>query len=170
MNSAPLTKMRELWKDIKGFEGRYQISSLGRVKSLSFMQRYVLRNGREAFRRTKEKIRATKIINSGYAVVSLHLDNTASTALVHRLVAEAFVPGSGETVNHKDGVKTNNVATNLEWASYTDNHLHAVQLGLNKQAIRVVCPKTGAVYDSVAQAERHARVSHKKIRACWERL
>lgn len=162
--------MRELWKDIKDFEGRYQISNLGRVKSLSFMQRYVLRDGREAFRRTKEKIRATKMVNSGYVVVSLHLNDVATTALVHRLVAEAFVPGGDETVNHKDGVKTNNVATNLEWASYTDNHLHAVHFGLNKQAIRVVCPKTGTVYDSVAQAARNSRVSHRKIRACWERV
>lgn len=161
--------MRERWKDIPGFEGRYQVSDLGRVKSLSFMQRYLLRNGKEAFRKTKEKIRKLKSINSGYTTVGLCLDNVETTALVHRLVAQAFVEGSGETVNHKDGVKRNNCAANLEWASYTDNHLHAVANGLNKQAIKVVCPETGAIYQSIAQAERKANVSHKTISAKWNR-
>lgn len=167
--SLPLTKMREVWKDIVGFEGRYQVSNLGRVKSLSFMQRYLLRNGKEAFRRTRERIRKLKSINSGYTTVALWLDDVETTALVHRLVAEAFVEGSGETVNHKDGNKQNNEASNLEWASYTDNHLHAVRTGLNKQAIKVVCPKTGMVYDSIAQASRHAKVAHQTISTKWGR-
>jgi len=167
--SLPLTKMREHWKDIPGFEGRYQVSDLGRVKSLPFMQRYLLRNGLEAFRRTKEKIRKLKSINSGYLTVSLWLDDEETTALVHRLVAAAFVLGEGETVNHKDGVKRNNAASNLEWASYTDNHLHAVAMGLNKQAVRVVCPATGIVYPSISQAERAAHVCHSTISATWAR-
>jgi hypothetical protein len=122
--------VREIWKDIEGYEGRYQVSNLGRVKSLSFMQRYVLRNGYEGYRRTKERIRKQKLINSGYRTVSLHLDNVDTTKLVHVLVAEAFIDGPRDrTVNHKDGVKTNNVWTNLEWMSYQDNHLHAVENG-----------------------------------------
>ena len=161
--------MREVWKDIEGFEGRYQISSEGRVKSLPFMQRYLLRNGCEGYRRTKEKIRRPKLINSGYLVVSLHKDNVGYGALVHRLVAVAFVPGSGETVNHKDGDKRNNRASNLEWVSYTDNHLHAVRLGLNRRAVKVICPDTGRVYDSIAQAARGARVAHRTVRKHWAR-
>lgn len=161
--------MREQWKDIPGFEGRYQVSDLGRVKSLPFMQRYLLRNGKEAFRRTKEKIRKTRPINSGYLAISLWLDEIETNALVHRLVAQAFIEGSGETVNHKDGAKRNNRAENLEWASYTDNHLHAVALGLNKQAVRVVCPKTGTVYPSITQAEKAAHVCHNTISATWAR-
>ena len=71
--------MREQWKDIPGFEGRYQVSDFGRVKSLPFMQRYLLRNGKEAFRRTKEKIRKPRPINSGYLAKAAHVcHNTVS--------------------------------------------------------------------------------------------
>ena len=144
----------EIWKDVPGFEGRYQVSNLGRVKSLSFMQRYLLRNGAEAYRRTAERIVSQQKINSGYLIVHLHLDNARKAVTVHRLVAEAFLPApAGETVNHIDGVKTNNVASNLEWSSYTDNHLHAVDLQLNTQAIPVVSPFTGRRYPSISQAE-----------------
>jgi hypothetical protein len=162
--------MQEIWKDIEGYEGRYQVSNLGRVKSLSFMQRYLLRNGVEAFRRKKELIRKTKMINSGYQTVTLSLDNVDETRLVHVLVAEAFVEGPrNETVNHKDGVKTNNVWKNLEWKTYRDNHLHAVEHGLNKQAQRVVDPSTGVVYSSIAQAERATHHNHRLISRDWAR-
>ena len=159
----------EIWKDVPGFEGRYQVSDQGRVKSLSFMQRYLLRNGREAYRRVKERIRKPKRNNSGYLTVSLQLDNVETTALVHRLVAFVFVPGHGRTVNHKDGVKKNNAAANLEWASYTENHLHAVKMGLNTQAVRVIHPTTGEAFDSITQAAKAAGVHPRTVRAKWER-
>jgi hypothetical protein len=158
----------ENWKDVPGFEGRYQVSDLGRVRALSFMQRYLLRNGQEAFRRVRQRIRKPKLNNKGYLVISLQQDNVETMFLVHRLVAQAFVPGSGETVNHMDGVKRNNTAVNLEWATYTENHLHAVKLGLNTQAVRVVHPTTGEVFDSIAQAARASHVSHRKA-ATWSR-
>ena len=86
--------MAEIWKDITGFEGRYQVSSYGRVKALSFMQRYLLRNGAEAFRKTRERIVATQAINSGYLIVHLHKDNkrTARGARkAHRTVRATFI-------------------------------------------------------------------------------
>jgi hypothetical protein len=152
----------EQWKDIAGFEGRYQVSDLGRVKSLAHPQRYVLRNGQEHYRMTREKIIAQQNNNSGYPLVHLHLDNKRTAVTVHTLVAEAFVePLEGETVNHIDGVKTNNAASNLEWATYTENHNHAVETGLNKQAHRVVDPRTGQVYASRSKA---AKVAGKAAR------
>jgi hypothetical protein len=160
----------EIWKDIVSYEGRYQVSNLGRVKSLPFMQRYLLRNGVPALRRVRERIRKLKLINSGYATVSLHLDNVGATKLVHILVAEAFIEGPrDETVNHKDGVKTNNAATNLEWATYTANHLHAVEMGLNKQAQRVVDPSTGIEYGSISQAAKATRHNHRLVSRDWAR-
>lgn len=147
----------EQWADIAGFEGRYQISDQGRVKSLPFKQRYLLRTGVEAFRKTAERILAQQLQNSGYLIVHLHLDNKRTALCVHALVARAFVAGTGETVNHKDGVKTNNAAANLEWASYTENLLHAVALGLNVQARPV---RRGVTcYPSVAQAARWSGVA-----------
>ena len=120
----------EQWKDIPGFEGRYQVSDLGRIKSLPFMQRYLLRNGEEAYRRTSERILAQQPNNRGYLLVHLHCDNKRIAYTVHGLVARAFVPGSADTINHKDGVKTNCAASNLEWATWSENHKHAWATGL----------------------------------------
>jgi hypothetical protein len=160
----------EKWRDIEEYEGRYQISNFGRVKSLSFMQRAVTRLGDEYFRRTREIILSQNMQNCGYLLAHLHLDNVRVAHLVHMLVAKAFVKGRDETVNHKDGVKTHNIATNLEWASYTENHLHAVRLGLNKSAIRVQDPKTKKIYDSIAQAVKDTHRDIKIIRRDWARV
>jgi hypothetical protein len=126
--------MIEQWKDIPGFEGRYQVSDLGRVKALSFMQRW-----RHGLRRVRERILAQQAINSGYQIVHLHLDNVRSARTVHRLVAQVFHPGADPAldVNHMDGDKKNNAATNLEWLERGANHDHAVRLGLNTTAMRV---------------------------------
>ena len=161
--------MTENWKDIKGFEGRYQISDAGRVKSLSFSQRYLLRNGKEAFRVTGEKILCPNLNNSGYLLAHLYLHGRRKALLVHRLVAEAFLPGKDQTVNHKNGIKTDNSVANLEWASYAENHIHAVANGLNRQAVRVADPSTGATYDSITQAAKVARKSPRTVRATFIR-
>ena len=159
----------ERWADIPGFEARYQVSDLGRVRSLPFMQRYLLRNGAPAMRRTAEKLLSLQKINSGYLVVQLWLDDVAHPFTVHRLVAKAFVPGEGPQVNHKDGVKTNNVAANLEWMTSSENHEHAVELGLLPCAVRVEHPVTGVVYPSISRAASECRVSHRTVRAKWAR-
>lgn len=167
--------MVEQWKDISGFESRYQVSDLGRVRSLSHAQRYVKRNGVEAYRTTADKALAQQPINSGYLIAHLHLDNQRTALLVHRLVAQAFIAGTGETVNHIDGVKTNNSASNLEWATYTENHDHAVRIGLNPTARRVIgTPITGGearMFGSQSQAALSItgkRWDGTKISACLQ--
>lgn len=91
--------MKELWKDIKDYEGLYQISNLGRIKNL------------------KGNIRKTKKNNRNYIMITLNKNGVAKTKLVHRLVAEAFIPNLENElqVNHKDEDKSNNRANNLEW-------------------------------------------------------
>jgi len=157
--------MNEIWKDIPGFEGRYQVSDQGRVKALSRMQRYVhWRTGLEGFRRTKERIVAQNKINSGYLLVHLNKDRVRKALLVHRLVAAAFIPGdTAREVNHVNGDKEDNRAINLEWVSSTDNKLHAVSAGLNVQAIPVIDPATGKRYDSITQAVKGARVHRRRV-------
>lgn len=107
--------MEEIWKDIEGYEGLYQVSSMGRVRSL----------GHDVW----HKGRVLKPCLDGqkhYLMVSLYKDKKHRTMQVHRLVAEAFIPNplNLPQVNHKDEVKTNNCVDNLEWCdeSYNINY------------------------------------------------
>lgn len=162
--------MAESWKDIAGFEGRYQVSDAGRVKSLPFRQRYLLRNGAEAYRTTSERIIAMQSINSRYLIVHLHLDGRRSARLVHRLVAEAFLSGpASATVNHKNSDRQDNNAENLEWATHSENLLHALANGRNRTAISVTDPATGRRFASITQAAKEMKRSPKTIRAHYVR-
>lgn len=109
--------MVEVWKDIVGYEGKYQVSNMGRVKSL------VDRWGRK-----REMILKLSVNNkNGYVQVNLHKDSKQKTYRVHKLVALAFVDGyeEGLVVNHIDEDKTNNCAWNLEWVTYKENSIHS---------------------------------------------
>ena len=103
----------EIWKDIENYEGLYQVSNFGRVRSLD---RVVRRN--KGFGLCKGRVLKPRL-PAGYCQVSLCKQNNVSQFLVHRLVAEAFVPNPDNLpqVNHKDEVKTNNRADNLEWCT-----------------------------------------------------
>lgn len=108
---------KEIWKDVVGHEGLYQVSNLGRVKSLP-------RNGTIL----TEKIIKPHLLKSGYLQVELSKNNKMHGYRVHRLVAESFVlnPEQKECVNHIDGDKTNNKVENLEWVTRSENQLHAI--------------------------------------------
>lgn len=107
----------EEWKDIKGYENKYQISNLGRVKALDY-------------RRTgKEQIISIKN-NKGYSEVALWKDSKRKMFMVHRLVAQAFIPNPNNLpqVNHKDENKTNNIVENLEWCTQSYNNSYGTRL------------------------------------------
>lgn len=156
----------EVWKDIAGYEGIYQVSTAGRVRSLDRMVKN--HHGTYYFRLGEIKNQRRK--NNGYLIVDLYKDNCPKTCHVHRLVAEAFIPNPDgkETVNHIDGIVTNNMLANLEWASPREQNLHfyrnelKAQCNIQKailamnaaQAKRVICKENGAAYDSIASAAR----------------
>ena len=119
---ATCLKNEEEWKDIAGYEGYYQVSNLGNVRSLDRVVNYA--DGRTA------KYKGQKIaINTrpnGYLKVNLYKDHKMKNLTVHRLVAEAFIPNPIKypVINHKDENKTNNHADNLEWCTnaYNSNY------------------------------------------------
>lgn len=109
---------QEIWKDVVGYEGLYQVSNLGRVKSLL---RYV-QNGR-VVRRVNERIMTPVKANNGYFRVYLKREGKGVNRSIHRLVAEAFLsnPNNHPQVNHKDENKGNNTLQNLEWCNSAYN-------------------------------------------------
>ena len=103
--------MKEIWKDIVGYEGLYQVSNMGRVRS---------------FKYNKVRILKPLSTNNGYLHVNLRKNNSVKGLLIHRLVAQAFLenPNNFPQVNHKDENKTNNIVSNLEWCDvkYNNNY------------------------------------------------
>lgn len=111
-------KMNEVWKDIDGYDGKYQVSNLGRVRKTRF------------YGKPRIHVLKPQMINSGYLKVQLMADDgTVKQRLVHRLVALAFIPNLDnlEMVNHKDENKTNNVVENLEWCSRSYNQKYSLE-------------------------------------------
>jgi len=109
---------KEIWKDVVGYEEYYMISSYGKVWS----------------KRTNKEIKTT-LGKTGYYVFSTRLEGRKSKAIclkVHRLVATAFIENTENKpyVNHKDGIKTNNYADNLEWCTAKENSIHSIEVGL----------------------------------------
>ena len=119
----------EIWKDIKGYEGMYKVSNLGRVMSI---RRKV--NGPRGYKTIKQKILKIGKNNFGYSTVTLSKHGKSHRKQVHRLVALAFIPNVNNLpqINHIDGNKSNNVVENLEWITNRDNVIHAYNMGLKK--------------------------------------
>lgn len=167
--------MEEIWKNIKGFEGLYQISNYGRLKSLS--RQVKNKNG---FRITKEKIIKPAIGSCGYYQYPLTKNGTKKTILVHREVAKAFVdnPNNLYEINHKDENKLNNFFENLEWCNrrynntYKDRKEREIETQRNTHPSRKKIEqidKSGYVvanYQSIREAERMTGIIHNNICEC----
>lgn len=148
----------EEWKDVFGYEGMYQVSNLGRVRSIN---RIVAQRGRTKTvysGHRKSYILKQGVQNNGYSVVWLCKDGKKEAKTVHRIVASAFckndAPDIKTDVNHKDGNKQNNCFWNLEWCSKSDNIKHAYKyLKRKPNTTPVRCENTGTVYGSIVEAE-----------------
>ena len=168
----------EIWKDYKDYEGLYQASNLGRMRSLD---RWV-KSKSGSVRLCKGKILKLCTDKYGYLNVSLHKNNKVKTYLVHRIIAETFLPNTDNLpcVNHKDENPLNNVVSNLEWCTYSYNNSYGnrnnrialskskpvLQYTLDGQFIKewhstMECGRNGYQQSSVAACCRGERNKHK---------
>lgn len=160
--------MEEIWKDIPGYEGHYQASNLGRIRSVS--------------RKWHKRIHVLKTHeNKGYLLVWLYKDSTSKGLYVHRLVALTFLDNKDSLpcVNHKDENRQNNNLENLEWCSYSYNNNYkeinkrrsdsltngktskkVLQYSLDNVLIREWC--------SITEIERELGYSHGNIVSCCQ--
>lgn len=161
----------EKWKNIRGYEGHYQVSNLGRVKSLSRISMHS--TGSEMV--LKEKILKT-FGNKGYINCKLYADNIGKTMSVHRLVANSFIENPKEKleVNHINGIKNDNRLENLEWCTRSENLKHAyatktfdVEGTLKKLIERrvrgLIDMQTGIYYDSLKDSAASLGVSSSTL-------
>lgn len=137
--------IEEIWKDIKGYEGLYQVSNLGRVKS---------------FKGVSERILKPQFDNKGYTHVHLCKNSRRTQVTVHRLVAEAFIQNKENKpqVNHIDEDKTNNMVSNLEWMTANENNNHGTRTA------RTLKPIVGI---DIANGETN---SYSSVNQCAESL
>lgn len=144
--------MAEVWKDIKGYEALYQVSNLGRVKSLNY------------HRTGKERILKPGTQTKGYLKVPLYKYGKIEEFRVHRLVAEAFIPNPNKypCVNHKDENKQNNSVDNLEWCTVQYNTVYSC-------AKPVYCVELDKVFQSIHEAERQTGINKGNIVLCCQR-
>ena len=157
--------MKEEWKDIDGYEGLYQISNKGRVKSFRQWKRASC---------PAEYLLKPSVAQNGYLQVTLYKAKTKRKFLIHRLVALAFVPNPNSflCINHKDENKQNNAADNLEWCTVQYNNSYGTAkyrrlLTMSYPvAQKLASGEVIAIYMSTAIAEEITRISKREITAC----
>ena len=146
--------MQEVWKDIEGYEGYYQVSNLGRVKNA----------------RTNQMLKPLSNGN-GYFQVAIRKNGVPKRCLLHRLVAQSFFSDFSTDLetNHKNGNKADNRLCNLEAVTRSENLIHRTyELGvLGHIRLRPVkCVDTGVVYRSIREAARAVKTSEGNIHSC----
>lgn len=153
-----MNQIKEEWLEIAGYDGKYQVSNLGRVKSL-FGKERILKSS----------------ISAGYHQVVLCKNGKTKHHTIHRLVAETFIqnPDNLPQVNHKDENKENNCVENLEWCDpkYNINYGTARERTVKNmtgpmKSKPVLCVETGKIYPSLHQAARQTGAHFKNISAC----
>lgn len=171
--------MEEIWKDVKGYEGLYQVSNLGRVRSLDRYVNCGIKNNNRVIK--KGKI-IKQCIRNNYLGVGLCNQKTQKSKNVHRLVAEAFIPNPNNysCVNHKDENKLNNCVQNLEWCTNAYNNNYGTRLNKISKALTNNSKTSKKVnqydkngnlirqWESTKQIERELGINNAHIGKCCQ--
>lgn len=140
MSIEQTTKYNECWKPVINYENFYEVSNYGNVRSCD---RVVTRKGRTGNLFKKGQILRQFVTSKGYLRLSLSKNSISKNYMVHRLVAETFLPNTANKteVNHKDGNKINNRLDNLEWCTSSENLIHAYDNDLKRASVKylVIC-------------------------------
>lgn len=148
--------MQEIWKDIKGYEGLYQISNKGNVRSIKFNRILNMK---------------LSLNNKGYYIVKFRKKGVQTLYSVHRLVAEAFIlnPNNYPCINHKDENPKNNNVDNLEWCTYKYNNNygeHNKKMRLSKSTMPIICIELNKEFISQKEAARQLGINQASIWQC----
>lgn len=158
------------WRPVLGFEGAYEVSEDGQVRTVERIRKS--KGDGTAIVRTKLRVLCDD--DDGYLIVSLYNAGVKTTRAVHRLVAEAFVPNPDglPQVNHIDGNKHNNSATNLEWVTNLQNIRHSIDMGLRDyskiSSVRYIIQdiNSGEIFNSLDALRQRVNVSQYQIQKC----
>ena len=167
--------MKEIWEDIPNYEGLYQASNLGRIRSVDRYKEVIIKNQHGEYKRTKffKSYILKQQTYIGYKCVQLHINGKYKWEKAHRLVAMAFVPNpeNKPQVNHIDGNKINNCVENLEWCNQSYNTKHAYKnnlikhykIEINQYDLEGNYIKT---WESVKEIEKKLKIKNSQICRC----
>lgn len=153
----------EIWKPVVGYEGLYEVSNLGKVRSLNYLKQ-----------RGRIELMKPLLVWDGHLVISLSKEGRARKKLVHRLVAEAFIPNPLmlPQINHKNEIKDDNRVENLEWCTLSYNIQYGTRISRIGQSNRIPVLQYSekgefvARYNSIVEAEKRTGISHAHIIQC----
>lgn len=171
----------EIWRDVPGWEGMYQVSTFGRVKTMERM----IKSNCNNFRISEERIKEVELRKDGYTATLFCRNSKVTQYKIHRLVGIAFMPNpeNKRDINHISGVRSENRLENLEWATRSENKLHGFRIGMTKPTCLGIFGKdhhlskpvlkidieTGNIierYDGLMDASRKTCLGFREISAC----
>jgi hypothetical protein len=161
-----------VWKDIIGYEGLYQVSSLGEIRSIDRIVTYHRKNG-TIFKQKRNGKTITPATHKGYKLFGIHKEGNSKTVYVHRIMMETFFPldsYEGMCVNHKNGVKHENNILNLEWVTYkrnTDHFWNELDHGKHERGKKITDSEIVAMLEMFIVGEKLNDISiNSKVTAC----